>query len=86
MKTFIYNRINLHKFEKTGRPEDEIVIYRVKNNVPLKLAQIVRGYQTANQAVVNYLVANKHIKRSPEGKPYYFSDDLKKINVQIIEI
>ena len=94
MKTFIYFHSNLAQYEKTGNPNnDTLDIYRVKNNIPVRLGSVGRGYRTGLQAVIHFLTDNKHISRPPANfrpnEPRYYTNllDLKDYaKVQIIHI
>ena len=94
MKTFVYIHSSLEQYNKTGNPNNDMIdIYRVKNNIPVRLGSVARGYRTGSQAVINFLTDHKHISRPPANfrpnEPRYYTSllDLKDFaKVQIIQI
>lgn len=59
MKTFVYIQQNPNNEPNKSR----IAVYRIKNNLPEHIETIIRGYRSPEQAVMEYLTANKHIPK-----------------------
>lgn len=67
MKTFAFHRVNPQdKCEK-----EKINVYRIKNNLPVFIGTTIRSYRDPEQAAVEWLTNNGHMRAPRENEMRY---------------